>query len=202
MNMLNRRLVLLAALVAAGCSSDPVPTDTYYRLERAAFAAKRDNGPIRGVVEVLPMRGEGVVNGRAILYQTSASQLQQYSYHFWADTPAAMVQRELVDALRAAGAFDTVALPEMRLNRDYEIMGTLRKLEHDLTSGSRAVIEIELSVRKVRGNTPLILKTYKAEVPVSGSEAGDAVKGFTTGIDQIFTEFVADLGGLPVEQPQ
>lgn len=194
MTVMNRRSLLLVsgAAALASCSADPVPVDTFYRLEASA-PAQRPGGPIKGIVEVLPIRGEGIVNGRAILFRRGAAELQQYSYHFWADTPASMLQRQLVDALRAGQAFENVALPEMRLQRDYEIVGTLRKLEHD-AAASRAIVEIELSARKVRGNTALVVKVYTAEVATRGEGVPGAVAGFSDALSQIIAEFTADVG--------
>jgi cholesterol transport system auxiliary component len=200
MNLFNRRSLLVSAAAAAlgACAAAPVPTDTYYRLAPIVVAAPRAGGPLKGIAEVAPVRGEGVVNARALLFRKSAAELQQYSYHFWADTPAAMLQRGLIDALRAAQAFDTVAAPEMRLNRDYEIMGTLRRLEHDLSDGdARAVLEVELGLRRVGDNTVMLLKTYAAELPVTGSGVPSVVAGLSAAFGDIVNRFVADLGRIP-----
>ncbi|MBL8642815.1 MAG: membrane integrity-associated transporter subunit PqiC [Rhodospirillaceae bacterium] len=196
MTVMNRRSLLLAsaALALAGCSSDPVPVDTYYRLE-TTVSATRPGGPLKGIAEVMPIRGEGVVNGRAILFRRSETEIRPYSYHFWADTPASMLQRQLVDALRAGQAFDSVALPEMRLQRDYEIMGTLRKLEHDATQ-NRVIVEIEFSVRKVRNSEVQVLKVYKAEATARGDDVTGAVAGFSAALGQVFADLIADLGRI------
>ncbi|MBL8629964.1 MAG: membrane integrity-associated transporter subunit PqiC [Rhodospirillaceae bacterium] len=198
MNVVSRRSLISASagLLLAACSSGPVPVDTYYRLEPATALSPRTGGPIEGLAEVAPLRGEGIVNGRAILFRRSATELQPYSYHFWADTPASMLQRQLIDALRSAKAFDNTALPEMRLNRDYEIVGTLRKLELDARQ-SRAIIEIELGVRKARGGAAVLLKVYTADIPTGGDDVPSGVKGLSAGLSQICAEFIADLGQLP-----
>ncbi len=198
MSRFHRRALLAigAASVLVACSADPVPTDTYYRLELPAGTAARTGGPIAGIAEVVPMRGNGVVNGRAILFRKGPAELQPYSYHFWADTPSDLVQRQLIDALRTAQAFEKIASPDMRLNREYEILGTLRKLEHNVPQGT-AVIELELTVRKVRGNTALWSKVYKADAPTKGDTVSDAVAAFSEGLGQIMAAFVTDLGQLP-----
>jgi len=192
-----RRSVLLGAssAVLAACSAAPVPTDSYYRLAPTLISAPRAGGPLKGIAEVAPIRGEGVVNARALLFRKGQSQLQQYSYHFWADTPAAMLQRALVDALRAAQAFDMVAMPEMRLNRAFEVMGNLRKLENDITGNdAKAVVELELGVRKVSGNAILLLNVYSAETVVTGSGVPSVVAGFSGALGDIFNRFITDLG--------
>ncbi len=199
MTILNRRALMLgvSAAALAACSSAPVPTDSYYRLTPSGAISPRGSGPLKGIAEVTPIRGEGVVNARALLFRKSTSQLQQYSYHFWADAPAAMLQRALVDALRAARTFDTVAMPEMKLNRDYEVMGSLRKLENDISQGGgRAVVEMELGLRKVSGNKVLLLKVYTGDVAAAGSDMPAVVAAFSTAVGQILGQFVAELGQI------
>jgi cholesterol transport system auxiliary component len=193
---MNRRFVVVSALGLAACSADPVPLDTFYRL-RASNPPARAGGPLKGVAEVPPLRGEGIINERAILYRVSGTELRQYSYHFWADTPSAITQSELIAALRKAGAFESVVKPEMRVNRDYEVLGHINKFEHD-TGGSRSqvVVEIELSVRRLDGSRPLLMKTYTAAVDAAGSSVAAAVDAFTEAFSQIATAFVADLGAI------
>ncbi len=198
MTIITRRSFGLGVATATltACSAAPVPTDTYYRLVPTGSLPTRNGAPIKGTAEVAPIRGDGVVNARALLFRGAAGQLQQYSYQFWADTPASLLQRSLIDTLRAAKMFDTVAAPEMRLDRDYEIMGTLRKLEHDLQGSGHAVIEVELGVRKVIGNNVLLLKVYAADVAVAGSGMPAVVSACSAGLGQIFSQFLADLGQI------
>jgi ABC-type uncharacterized transport system auxiliary subunit len=201
MTIITRRTFGLGAAttVLAACSASPVPTDTYYSLTPPVTSSSRSGGPLKGIADVAPIRGDGVVNARALLFRGKQSQIQQYSYHFWADTPATMLQRSLVDALRAAQAFDMVATPDMRLTRDYEVMGTLRKLEHDLSQdGGRAVIEVELGVRKISGNKMLLLKVYTAGVAAPGGNMSGVVAACSAALGQILGQFIADLGQVQV----
>lgn len=196
MSQLTRRSAIASTLALAACSADPVPTDTFYRIGSPNPPA-RAGGRIKGVVEIPPLRGEGVVNERAILYRVSDTQLRQYSYHFWSDTPSAMIQNELIAALRSAGAFDAVVKPEMKSNRDFEVVGHIKKLEHDVTGGrSQAVAEIELAVRRVSGDAPVLMKTYAASASATGSSVSAAVDAFAEAIGKIAAEFVADLGRI------
>ncbi len=188
----------LGLLTLAACSSDPVPRDTFYRLGPPAVPAARAGGPITGVAEVPPFRAAGIVSERAILFRDSPDQLQQYTYHAWAEPPALMLQRSLIGVLRQAQAFGTVATPDMRPDRDYELRGDLRQLEHVRGAGrSTVAMEIELAVRRVRGNQQVLLKTYRAEEPVPDGSVGGAVAAFTRGLDSIYGAFLADLAALP-----
>jgi ABC-type uncharacterized transport system auxiliary subunit len=185
-----------AALLAA-CSSDPPPRDTFYRLGSPATPAPRTGGPLPGTLEIPPLRAEGIINERAILYRDGPRQLAQYSYHAWVQPPTVMVQREIIDVLRAAKAFDSVTSPEMRLDRDYEMIGKLRQWEQVRGEGQNAAaIEIEIALRRVRGNQQLLLKTYNATTPASSDSVDAAVEAFTRGMDTIYAALIADLGTL------
>ncbi len=198
---MNRRHFISAsaafALTACG-GSGPVPQDMFYRLAGLAQSAPLAGGPVKGTIEVPPFRAAGVVNERAILYREGPRALTQYSYHSWSDPPAVLVQQAFIDALRSAQAFTLVGAPSMRLDRDYELIGTLQQLEHVIGGdGGKAVIELEIVVRRVRGNQVLIAKTYRGEEPASANDIDATVGSFTKAMDKVLAEFLRDLGALP-----
>jgi len=186
-----------ACAVLAACSSDPVERDTFYRLGAPATPAARAGGPLPGTVEIAPFRAAGIVNERAILYRDGPSKLAQYTYHAWAEPPAVMLQRSLIATLRNAQAFQSVVSPDMRLDRDYELRGDLKQWEHVRggAAGSTA-IEIEISLRRVRDNQLLLLKTYHVDTPADGISVDSAVASFTRGLDQVYVQALADLAGV------
>ena len=122
-----------SAIVLAACTSPPVPTDTFYNLTSGRTGVSVSVSKLGGTIEVPRFRGGGVVNERAIVYRASVTEQRQYSYHYWAEPPAVMLQRSFIDALRQSQTFDQVAAPEIRADRDYELIGTLRRLEHDVS---------------------------------------------------------------------
>ena len=188
----NRRLLVVGVLALAACSAGSVPRDSYYRLGELLTPAPLEGGPIKGVIDVPPFRAAGIVNERAILFRDGPSQLAQYSYHHWFEPPGALLQRATINTLRSASAFEAVTSPELRLDRDFELLGNLRRFEH-IPATSSVVVEIDVSLRRVRGNESLILKSYSAEVSAPGNGAEAAVSGFSKALDQIFAELLHDL---------
>jgi len=191
-----------AAFTLVGCSSGPVPRDMFYRLTGLAPAAPLAGGAIKGTIEVPPFRATGIVNERAILYREGPRALSQYSYHTWSDPPASMMQQAFIDALRGAQAFTLVGAPTMKLDRDFELVGTIHQLEHVVVSGSsNVVIELEVAVRRVRDNKVLIAKTYRGEAPAPADDIDATVAAFTKAMDKILADFLGDLGSVPKEIP-
>jgi ABC-type uncharacterized transport system auxiliary subunit len=101
----------------------------------------------------------------------------------------------LIDALRQAQAFETVVSPEMRMDRDFELIGDLRQWEH-VRSDNTVAIEMEISIRRVRGNQQLLLKTYRTTEPAAGSDMTGVVDAFTRGLNTVYKELVADLAAV------
>jgi ABC-type uncharacterized transport system auxiliary subunit len=192
----------IALLALAACGSDPVPRDTFYRLGAPAAVQVRAGGPINGVLDVPPFRASGIVNERAMLYRDSPRQLAQYSYHDWVEPPTVMLQKSIIGILRQAQAFNNVVSPEMRLDRDYELMGDLRKLEQIRIAGQTGIaIEVEISIRRVRGNQQVLLKTYQATEATPDTSVDAAVAAFTRGLDSIYAAFLTDLAAIPNDPP-
>ena len=202
MNQVSRRLILslAAAALLSACSSDPVPRDIFYRLGPAATPAPLAGGPIRGTVEVPLFKAQGIINERAVLYRQSARDLSQYSYHAWLEPPSVMLQRTFVEALRAAQAFTAVASPEMRLDRDYELVGNIREWEHVLPqngAGPAVAIAVDIALRRIAGNSEVLVKTYRVTEPTAGESVDAATAAFTTGLDKILAQVLVDLAALP-----
>ena len=104
-----------------------------------------------------------------------------------------LLQESLVDALRRANAFQIVTTPELRLDRAYEVVGRIRRFEQD---GAQVLVEVELLLRSTRSGAPLLLKTYRHEVPAGDGSIPSAVDAFGVAIGQVWTDFINDLAAV------
>ncbi len=202
-----RRLALwgamAVALAVASCAQPPVPRDAFYRLD----VVPSDGGPsatpssaplFEGKAEVRPLGTDGVLGQRAVAFvPDGSSALEQYSYHFWAEPPADMVQRELVAHLRAAGLFEAVVTPELRVRTDYEVQGRLARFEQVLTGDvPRFIVEMELSVVRKRGLDLLTVQVYRREEAASDTTVESAAAAARRALQSIFKDFEASLRAL------
>jgi ABC-type uncharacterized transport system auxiliary subunit len=181
--------VMMAALSLSACGGGTAPETHFYRLTPVNGIAPRQGGPLPGAAEVQPLRSEGMISGRAILVGESPAVIKGYSYHSWWQSPGVMLQESLIDALRQARAFTTVAGPEMKVDRTYDVLGRIRRLEQN---GDHVVVELELTLRLARGGPPLLLKSYHEEAP-AGDSVESAVEGFSAAVGRIWARFIADL---------
>lgn len=194
-----RALALVCAVSAlAACAQPPVPKDSFYRLEVATPTAPAGAPVFPGKAEVRPLNADGVLLQRAVAFVPEDSDaIEQYSYHFWSGPPAALVQRALADALRAANLFETVVTPEIRVRTDYEVQGRLARFEQVLSGGApRFVVELDLTVTEKRGMALLLMKTYRAEVPAETATVAAAVDAARQALGDIFAEVATDLRAL------
>jgi ABC-type uncharacterized transport system auxiliary subunit len=188
----------LMLLGLAACGGAKAPETSYYRLHHVTDIPTRAGGPLPGVVDVPAFHADGLVNDRAIVYRKGPATVAAYSYHFWWEAPDTMLQDSLVDALRRANAFQLVTTPELRLDRSYEVIGRVRRFEQE---GAGVNVEVELMLRLTTSGAPLLLKTYRQNVPAADTSIPAAVDAFSTAVDQIWAQFIADLDAVTPPAP-
>lgn len=188
--------IIVAAFVAACGSAPPVPEDQFYRLKavRAETAAPAKT-LFPGTIEIQRFVADGVTAGRPIVYSEAGKpyQVKEYHYHFWTQPPTVMLRDELIAYLRAAGVAKAVVTPEMRVAADYVLTGKIIRLEKVIGQPPKAVLEIELGVRKATGGTLIFLETYRIESASDGPGVDDAVHALNAALSEVYGRFVADL---------
>ena len=87
-----------------------------------------------------------------------------------------------------------VITPEMRLDADFRLAGRVNRFERLVADGSaRATIELEFNLVRIDDHELLLLKTYREEEDVAGSEIGDSVEAFSRALHRILERLAADL---------
>lgn len=183
----------LPLLVLWGCASGPAPIDHHYRIEVAAPetpAAKRLNG----VLQVDRLRADALAAERDVLYQKGSdrSEIRQYTYHRWSDSPVILLQTELITFLDEAGTADVVMPVTARTQPDYLVSGRLHHFEQVLDSNPRVDVEIHLTLTSSDGRV-LINQRYREERTATGRTVAAAANAFGEAVHDIFERFLADL---------
>ena len=123
-------------------------------------------------------------------------ELHEYHYHFWTEPPPTMLRDQLVDYLRAAKVTTMVVTPEMRVEPDYVLAGRIKRLEKINGSPPRAVVELELALRRTANDELLFLGTYGVEAKAGADTVAAAVAAFNDALTEIYAKFTADISGL------
>ena len=190
---------IVCGVLLSSCMGGSVPPDTFYRLAVPGSAGALTT--IDAAVEVAPVRADGVLNDRAILYSDGDTVLRKYSYHFWIEPPSSLIQDYLVDRLKDGAVFSQVAEPELRVDRDYDLIGVLERFEHMTAGGpDQVIVKLRFSLRKIRGNDTLLLKTYEERERVSGGSVAAAVDAFSDALDRVYADLQADIAALSLSE--
>ena len=198
-----RCCALVCGVVAAlaGCASAPVPDLTYYRMparvETAPITATAPRFALPIIVDALV--ADGVYNDLSMLYANQPEgSIRAYHYQLWENSPGLLLQRRLIQFLRArnAAALVTDRLPPSLDSR--RIFGRVDSFERvHAATGWSARVRLELRVEQGARMPPLLVNDYAATVAADGDGMRASVRAFAAAIDQVFDAFWVDLGELP-----
>ncbi|MBL6958597.1 MAG: hypothetical protein ISR52_06430, partial [Rhodospirillales bacterium] len=79
---------------------------------------------------------------------------------------------------------------------NYVISGKIRRLERVDGPPTRSVIELELAVRRIKGEKLLLLRTYRDEVQAADSTVRATVDALNASLNKIYAKFLADLSKI------
>ncbi len=201
--MTPRSILLLVAVVLAGCGAPTIPDFTYYRLPHAdkldALPAPLFNEPV--VVEAFG--ADGLYADQALIYalDSGAQELRQYHYQLWTDPPTRILQRRLILQLRDARVAAQVTDQMPASEPAVRISGVILRFDRvpDVAGGFGVVVALKLRVSD-KGGRPLLDEYYRAENPALGKGVKASVDAYGVALDTIFAQFYADLRqhGVPV----
>jgi len=186
--------VVWLGLVAA-CAQPPLPKDHFYRLQVAAPSIVMAAPRLDGTLEIGRFIADGLTAGRPIVYSSEGNtqELQEYSYHFWTETPTVMLRDALVDYLRQAKAAKAIVTPEMRVPANFVISGKIRRLEQVIGTPTRGLVKLELALRQTKGDKLLFLNTYEVKVEATNNSVSAAISAVNKAVSRVFAKYVDDI---------
>lgn len=200
MSPLRLTLAVAATALLAACASDPVPDLTYYRLPAVEGIAPQSGQPFPYPIVVDPLIGDGAHGEQAILYAEDAAggSLRGYHYQLWSEPPERMLQRRLIDRLRAAKASAVVADNLSSGLRVLRISGVIVSYER-VHSGKdwQVKVDLEMRVDDSSRDLPLLVKSYAATERAENESMNATVRAFGRATDRALAEFGTDLAALP-----
>lgn len=186
-------LSLLSVLAACGLGGANVPETHFYRLPSVTLPAQAQQF---SHLVIRPVQASGLYHERAMLYaeQSQPLQLQRYHYHLWAEKPAELAGRALYQGLHSSGIAADVSRgllqPEQAVYIDTRIEQFERLIQAD---GVRVLVALQFTVRGSDNGDHDLVKTYSAEVSLSGLRMHDSAAAYGEALQQIIQQLVADL---------
>jgi ABC-type uncharacterized transport system auxiliary subunit len=191
-----RKLTVFASILilVAACSANPVPEDHFYRLP-AATAAEGAAGLVSGTIFVEQMIADGVHRERAIVRanRNAPTQLLQYHYEYWMDSPTRMIRDHLADYLRAGGAAPLVSIsPDVQA--EISVFGRIRQFEILEGDGNdEVVVGMEFRVDRAGRETPVLIRTYEERGETGDDTVRAAVAAFGEALSRIYARLAQDI---------
>jgi ABC-type uncharacterized transport system auxiliary subunit len=181
-------------ILLAGCAAPaPIPEDHFYRLPAI------DNAPETVALTANPifvdvLRAEGLYRERPILSQAGdrGLELRQARYHYWHEPPAMLLRDYLIEYLRAAGA-GTLVTADRSIPSAARVSGRIKALERRGEGDAISVVVVlELRLDTEGEPTPILIREYRRERPVAGTQMRASVQAFGDALNDVYREFLRD----------
>lgn len=188
--------VLSLVLLVAACAQKEVPRDHFYRLDPGSPTRAFKTPRVDGIVEVARFSAVGLAGQRPLVYseENNPTQALAYHYHFWEETPGAMLQARMVSYLRAANLARKVVTPDLRVDADYVITGRIQRLERIVGSPSKGILHLEIAVRRSNDDALLQHQIYREETVAEDESVTGVVRALNACLSRAFAKFFEEVG--------
>lgn len=181
----------IAALVA--CGGTP-PKDSFYRLpgiDAGDRPAEISDGPI---IYIPPFDADGLHGERALVYaHDDGTSLEQYTYHYWADSPRLLLQQALAVRVRATRRVVTTPSAEA----GYTLRGRIVRLEvQEAGKGATAEVSLEFELSPVDTDVPAFSRSVKRSVLLGDENISARAATLATAAQDAVVSMAEDLNGF------
>jgi ABC-type uncharacterized transport system auxiliary subunit len=196
--------MLLLLFLSACATTQPVPEDRFYRLERIQPQHTLAEPVLYGGLAVDYVQADPLRSGRAVIYsdRDHPLQLQRYHYEFWVDQPPRLLHQALLSYLRDSGVADTVIDTTVPATVDYRLRLRLLKFEQVLERQS-ADVEVALQATLSSGPAEEVLwtRTYTQRQSSGSLRIDAAASAMQVALGELFAALQADLAASPTRKP-
>ena len=179
---------VILACVAAGCvKTRPL---RYYTLSIPPAAAQPPAQPLPVTIVVGRLNAPHLLRDDRVVYAMSDVELGVDEYHRWSEPPSGMIERLLVERLRASGQYKAVQHLSSTTRGDYILRGYLGALnEVDDQAGIKARFTLQLELFDVEAGNVVWTDRYNSDQPVPEKSVKAVVetlqKSVNTGLEQL-----------------
>jgi ABC-type uncharacterized transport system auxiliary subunit len=196
-------LWMLSALWLSGCMSQVnIPEDHYYRLpdissQKIMPQNRNEATPSVSIINSLSVarfQMSGLPNTRAILYidPVHPSEVKQYYYRHWVESPEKLIQESLLSYLAATGIAVQVTPANENPNAQYRVQGKIMRFERVMEGNEpKIVVKITIALNSTMGTYST--KTYQTEIISKNTTMDASISAFGTALSRIFQSIAEDL---------
>jgi ABC-type uncharacterized transport system auxiliary subunit len=179
---------IILGCVAAGCVK--ARTLRYYTLSISPVAGQPQAQPLPVTIVVGRLSAPHLLRDDRVVYAMSDVELGVDEYHRWSETPTGMIERLMVERLRASGQYKAVQHLSSTTRGDYILRGYLGALnEIDDPAGVKARFTLQLELFDVKAGNVVWNDRYSSDQPVPEKTVKAVVqtlqKSVSAGLDQL-----------------
>ncbi|MGH9863431.1 MAG: ABC-type transport auxiliary lipoprotein family protein [Candidatus Acidiferrales bacterium] len=192
--------VVLAASAVLFCACGSAPRTSFYTIRLAppppsAAGSSSDQPAAAGQLGVALLQANHLLRQDRIVYFTQQNTLNFYHYHRWAESPASMVQSELIRRLQSAGIIGDVVPYHAQKGLDYVLRGNLQAME-EVDSGTEVNARFALELQLVRQeDAQMVWSDRRAcERPVTTKNVDAVVEALSGCAEESLDQLTRSLG--------
>src|SRR5215470_6376701 len=183
--------IAIVACVAGGCVK--ARTLRYYTLSIPPAVTAPSAQPVPITIVVGRLNAPHLLRDDRVVYAMSDVELGVDEYHRWSEPPTGMIERLLVEKLRASRQYRAVQHLSSTTRGDYILRGHLGALnEVDDPAGIKARFTLQLELFDVKAGNVVWHDRYTSDEPVPQKSVTSVVqtlqKSVSFGLDQLCGE--------------
>lgn len=192
MQVLSRSVLVLSAMLAAGCVSVlPEAAPAKPRFHIVAAAADGLTGePLDFSLVIDEPRSTRVYDSVRIAVASAPGRIEYLAGAEWADRAPRLFQTALIQTFENAGRILAVGDRSSLPIADLVLQSDIRRMELSVENGEAADISVYARLSDGKGRI-YAAKKFEARVNASSTRADDVYAAFSQGFDQIVTDMVA-----------
>lgn len=184
---------MILACVAAGCVK--ARALRYYTLSIPPIAAQPNSQPLPVTIVVGRLNAPSLLRDDRVVYAMSDVELGVDEYHRWSEPPTGMIERLLVERLRASGQYRTVQRLTSTARGDYILRGHLGALnEVDDPAGLKARFTLELELFDVKAGNVVWNDRYTSDEPIPQKTVTSVVQTLQKSVNGGLDRLTSSLG--------
>lgn len=182
-------MLLLFILGLTACSVlPPAQPVSQYRLAPAAPVAEQASLTLKGLRLARP-QAVGVHTGNRLLVLTGQQSYQAYGDARWNAPMPLLWQDWLLDALWQDGRFDALSREEDSMQAGWELAGTLRAFEVDVSQGlPQALIRFDAQLLRTSDRRIVASRRFEQRAELASRDAAAAVAGLSQAANRLAAE--------------
>jgi ABC-type uncharacterized transport system auxiliary subunit len=183
---------VILACMAAGCVK--ARTLRYYTLSISPVAAQPPAEPLPVTIVVGRLNAPHLLRDDRVVYAMNDVELGVDEYHRWSEPPSGMIERLLVERLRASGRFQSVERLSSTTRGDYALRGYLGALnEVDDPAGLKARFTLQLELFDVKAGNVVWNDRYNSDQPVPDKSVKAVVETLQKSVNAALEQLTGSL---------